>query len=43
MILQLMLFVTTFDINRDGYDEEEHDSDVNLVYIPPPIHDVWLN
>ena len=32
-----------FYINQDWYSEEEYDSDRNFVYIPPPIHDVWLD
>ena len=36
------IFSALFDINQDWYAKEEHDSDVNLVYRPPPLYNIWL-
>jgi hypothetical protein len=32
-----------FERNRELYIEDEFDADDNLIYSPPPLHNVWLN
>jgi hypothetical protein len=32
-----------FERNWELYIEDEFDADDNLIYTPPPLHDVWLN
>jgi hypothetical protein len=32
-----------FERNHELYIEDEFDADDNLIYTPPPLHDVWLD
>ncbi len=32
-----------FERNWELYIEDEFNADGNLIYTPPPLHDVWLN
>ncbi len=32
-----------FQLNRELYAEEELDKAGNLIYQPPPLHEVWLD